>query len=239
VILFIQQIFGNGAVVEIPAHLLLRQNNLSHQVIPIVVLSFVIITFAKFQNHFIFNSLFKLMFANKNFEQVLKEDLKIASSGSVALIINYFLIVSTCIFLSIEAKIDISTGKAIIISVGIPTAVFLFQTIGLWLIGVVTKETKIITTPLLETTIIIEFTGFLLFFLALIWVLNPRYTDYFLITFGFILCLGFLIRFIKSLLSVLRKGVSWYYIILYFCTLEILPCAIVYYYTAKNFSNYF
>jgi hypothetical protein len=239
VILFIQQIFGNGEVVEIPTHLLLRQNNLSHQVIPLVVLSFVIITFAKFQNHFIFNSLFKLIFANKNFEQVLKEDLKIASSGSVALIINYFLIVSTCVFLSIEAKINISTGKAIFISLGIPTAVFLFQIISLWLIGAVTKETKIITVPLLETTVIIEFIGFLLFFLALIWVLNPRYTDYFLFTFGFILCLGFLIRFFKSLYSVLRKGVSWYYIILYFCTLEILPFVIVYYYASKNFKEYF
>jgi len=239
VILFIQQIFGNGEVVEIPTHLLLRQNNLSHQVIPLVVLSFVIITFAKFQNHFIFNSLFKLIFANKNFEQVLKEDLKIASSGSVALIINYFLIVSTCVFLSIEAKINISTGKAIFISLGIPTAVFLFQIISLWVIGAVTKETKIITVPLLETTVIIEFIGFLLFFLALIWVLNPRYTDYFLFTFGFILCLGFLIRFFKSLYSVLRKGVSWYYIILYFCTLEILPFVIVYYYASKNFKEYF
>ena len=114
--LFIQQIFGNGEFVEVPTHLLLRQNNLSHQVIPLVVLSFVIITFAKFQNQSIFNSLFKLIFANKNFEQVLKEDLKIGSSGSVALIINYFLIVSTCVFLSIDSKFDVTTGQAILIS---------------------------------------------------------------------------------------------------------------------------
>ncbi len=238
-ILFIQQIFGNGEFVEVPTHLLLRQNNLSHQVIPLVVLSFVIITFAKFQNQSIFNSLFKLIFANKNFEQVLKEDLKIGSSGSVALIINYFLIVSTCVFLSIDSKFDVTTGQAILISAGIPAAVFTFQIISLWLIGAITKEMKMVTTPLLETTVIIELIGFLLFFLALIWVLNPRYAHYFLLTFGVILCLGFLIRFFKSLYSVLRKGVSWYYIILYFCTLEILPFVIVYYYASKNFSDYF
>ena len=238
-ILFIQQIFGNGEFVEVPTHLLLRQNNLSHQVIPLVVLSFVIITFAKFQNQSIFNSLFKLIFANKNFEQVLKEDLKIGSSGSVALIINYFLIVSTCVFLSIDSKFDVTTGQAILISAGIPAAVFTFQIISLWLIGAITKEMKMVTTPLLETTVIIELIGFLLFFLALIWVLNPRDAHYFLLTFGVILCLGFLIRFFKSLYSVLRKGVSWYYIILYFCTLEILPFVIVYYYASKNFSDYF
>ena len=238
-ILFIQQIFGNGEFVEVPTHLLLRQNNLSHQVIPLVVLSFVIITFAKFQNQSIFNSLFKLIFANKNFEQVLKEDLKIGSSGSVALIMNYFLIVSTCVFLSIDSKFDVTTGQAILISAGIPAAVFTFQIISLWLIGAITKEMKMVTTPLLETTVIIELIGFLLFFLALIWVLNPRYAHYFLLTFGVILFLGFLIRFFKSLYSVLRKGVSWYYIILYFCTLEILPFVIVYYYASKNFSDYF
>ena len=237
--LFIQQIFGNGEFVEVPTHLLLRQNNLSHQVIPLVVLSFVIITFAKFQNQSIFNSLFKLIFANKNFEQVLKEDLKIGSSGSVALIINYFLIVSTCVFLSIDSKFDVTTGQAILISAGIPAAVFTFQIISLWLIGAITKEMKMVTIPLLETTVIIELIGFLLFFLALIWVLNPRYAHYFLLTFGVILCLGFLIRFFKSLYSVLRKGVSWYYIILYFCTLEILPFVIVYYYASKNFKEYF
>ena len=45
------------------------------------LISFIIITFAKFQNHSIFYSLFKLVFANKNFEQIFKEDLKILSSS--------------------------------------------------------------------------------------------------------------------------------------------------------------
>lgn len=234
-ILFIQQILGDSSIAEIPARLLLRQNNLSHQVIPLVVLSFVIITFAKFQNHFIFNSLFKLVFANKNFEQLIKEDLKIGSSGSVALIINYFLIISTCVFLSIQAKLEVSIGNAVLISLAIPAGVFIFQIVSLWLIGTVTKEIKIIIVPLLETTVIIEFIGFLLFFLALIWVLNPQYSDYFLTTFGIILVLGFFIRLFKSLYAVLRKGVSWYYIILYFCTLEILPLFIAYHYGIEKF----
>jgi len=235
VILFILQIFGDGTISEIPGMLTLRQNNLSHLVIPLVVISFIIITFAKFQNHSIFHSLFKLVVANKNFEQIFKEDLKILSSSSIALMINYFLIISTCVYLSLQTKWGDKFENPIALSLAIPIGVFLLQIASLWIVGLVTKEIKLIMVPLLETTVIIEIIGFFLFFLALIWVLNPQYSEYFLITFSIILLIGFIIRFFKSLFAVLRKGVSWYYIILYFCTLEILPLFIVYYYGIEKF----
>lgn len=234
-ITFAQQIFRDGPFNSVPSSLLLRENDLSHQVIPWVIISFVMITFAKFQNNSIFSSLFKLLFANKNFDQIVKEELKIGSSSSVILIVNYFFIISTCVFLSIQATLKIPFIDAIGFSLAIPVGVFILQLASLWLIGLITKEMKLIVTPLLETIIIIEFIGFILFFLALIWVLNPQFSTYFLKTFTFLLALGFIIRLLKGIFSVLRKGVSLYYIILYFCTLEILPLFIAYYYVTKNF----
>ena len=234
-IFFIQQIFGNGVISEIPGMLHLRQNNLTHIVIPLVVISFIIITFAKFQNHSIFYSLFKLVFANKNFEQIFKEDLKILSSSSIALIINYFLIISTCVYLSLQTKLGNKVENPLLISLAIPFCIFILQIVSLWVIGLVTKEIKVVIAPVLQTTVIIEIIGFLLFFLALIWVLNPQHSEYFLLTFVILLIIGFVVRFIKSLFAVLRKGVSWYYIILYFCTLEILPLYVAYYYGIEKF----
>jgi hypothetical protein len=104
----IQQIFSDSALLDVPSELMLRENNLSHKVIPLVIISFLMITFAKFQNNSIFNSLFKLLFANRNFDQVFKEEIKLGSASSVALIVNYFFIISTCVFLSIQATINIS-----------------------------------------------------------------------------------------------------------------------------------
>ena len=124
---------------------------------------------------------------------------------------------------------------SIILSLAIPLGVFLLQIVSLWLIGMITREVKLIVVPLLETIVIIEFIGFILFFLALIWVLNPQFSNYFLWVFSVLLAFGFFLRVFKSLFSVLRKGVSWYYIILYFCTLEILPLFIAYYYVSKEF----
>lgn len=234
---FTQHFFGNGSSeTEETIELFLRQSNLSHLVVPLVVLSFVIITFAKYQNNSIFKSLLKLSFASKNFEQILKEDLKLSSFSSVVLVINYFFIISTCAFLSIQASMkEISMTFSIIVSLAIPVGVFLMQIVSLWLIGIITREVKLIVVPLLETIVIIEFIGFILFFLALIWVLNPQFSNYFLWVFAILLAFGFFLRIFKSLFSVLRKGVSWYYIILYFCTLEILPLFIAYYYVSKEF----
>jgi len=234
---FVQQIFGGNTFSEIPTNLILRENSLYHQVIPLVIVSFIMITFAKFQNNSIFRSLFKLLFANKNFEQILKEELKIGSSSSISLVINYFFIISTCVYLSIQATTKMSLSFSIGISLAIPAGVFVLQLLSLWIIGLITKEMKLIVAPLLETIVIIEFIGFILFFLALFWVLNPQFSFYFLQTFAIILGFGFVLRFLKSLFSVLRKGVSLYYIILYFCTLEILPLFIAYYYVSKNFIN--
>ena len=235
--IILHQIFSNDIVSEIPSKLNIREVNLSHQVIPLVIISFIMITFAKFQNNSIFRSLFKLLGATKNFEQILKEELKLGSSSSVALIINYFFIISTCVFLSIQATTKSSFLFSFLFSLAIPIGVFILQILSLWIIGVITKEFKLIVNPLLGTIVIIEFIGFILFFLALVWVLNPQYSYYFLRVFGFLLGMGFILRFLKSLFSVLRKGVSWYYIILYFCTLEILPLFIAYYYVSKNFIN--
>jgi hypothetical protein len=235
--IIVQQIFGDGTIATIPSELSLRGNNLSHQVIPLVIISFLMITFAKFQNNSIFRSLFKLLLANKSFEQILKEELKLSSSSSVALVVNYFFIISTCVFLSIQATMKVSMSFSLGFSLAIPAGVFMLQLLSLWIIGIITKEIKLVVMPLYGTVVIIEFIGFLLFFLALVWVLNPQFSFYFLRAFGFLLAFGFVLRFLKGLLSVLHKGVAWYYIILYFCTLEILPLFIAYYYVSKNFIN--
>ena len=235
--IIVQQIFGDGTIASIPSELNLRGNNLSHQVIPLVIISFLMITFAKFQNNSIFRSLFKLLVSNKSFEQILKEELKLSSSSSIALVVNYFFIISTCVFLSIQATMKVSMSFSIGLALAIPAGVFMLQLLSLWIIGLITKEIKLVVVPLYETVVVIEFIGFLLFFLALIWVLNPQFSFYFLRAFGFLLALGFVLRFLKGLLSVLQKGVSWYYIILYFCTLEILPLFIAYYYVSNNFVN--
>ena len=77
--------------------------------------------------------------------------------------------------------------------------------------------------------------GLVYFICALVWVLNPNYQETLIqVVVGAFVIESF-IRIIKSVLVVYGQGVSWYYIILYFCTLEMLPLFVVYYFVVQDF----
>lgn len=67
-----------------------------------------------------------------------------------------------------------------------------------------------------------------LFVFVLVWLLNNSFNRQFFLIFCGIISLFFLFRFFKLLIISFVGGVAWYYIILYFCTLEVMPIAILY-----------
>jgi hypothetical protein len=81
-----------------------------------------------------------------------------------------------------------------------------------------------------------QFLGLFYFIVALMWALNP-FDQIILIN---IILWSFLIensiRLFKSISAVYLQGVSLYYIILYFCTLEIPPIIVFYYFLFGGFS---
>jgi hypothetical protein len=128
-----------------------------------------------------------------------------------------------------------STPQSILYSLIISISFISLQIIGLWLVGIISGENKSINIPITETVILYETFGIILFFVALCWMLNPHLSVLFLKVFGGIILLEMIVRFSKCVLSVLKRGVVWYYIILYLCTLEILPLVVVYLYLKVNF----
>jgi len=80
----------------------------------------------------------------------------------------------------------------------------------------------------IQTVLNIQFTGLFFFLFGMIWFLYPIYGAVFSKIFVVALILTSLIRLLKGIYASLTNGISWYYIILYFCTLEILPLFILY-----------
>ena len=232
---FIQQIFGNVSMDAVPTYLSLKEESVSHTIIPLIVISFVLMTIAKFLNTSIFKSLLKLLFATKNFDQVIKEDLKLGSVSSVILIANYFFTASSCLFLSLYSSIDLTISQLFIFSLLLPFGLLLMQSLSFWLTGSMSNEIRVLTHPINETFVVIELSGVLLFLVSLIWVLNPNYSNLLFQFFVGFTFLGYAYRTLKSFYCVLQRGVAWYYIILYLCTLEILPMIVLYYYIVENF----
>ncbi len=229
------QIVGYNSTVSIPSHLIEREFNITNLLIPIIIISFSLITLAKYRNTRIIIILSKLFLSSKNLEYILKEELRINSISSVALVINYIIVLNACLFLSFYHFFHFTTITSILFSIASSFGLIAIQIIGLWIVGFISGETKSVTVPITETVILYESFGILLFFIALCWMLNPQFSFLFLKLFLVVILVEMIVRFSKCVLSVLRRGVVWYYIILYLCTLEILPLVVVYFYFKSNF----
>jgi hypothetical protein len=227
---FLFNIVDSDSIAQIPTHLPARVNYLIDFVLPYLFICFGLITLARFLNHGIFSTLAKLFFNSKNIESIIKEELRLTSGGSILLLVNYLVSFGACVFLLIYAENRVLYFSTIILSISVPVLLLIVQVLALWLMGVLTKEYKTTTRPIFESIVVSEFSGIILFLIALIWVLNEDYSVAFAYTFVVFISISFLIRIMKGVFSVLLKGVSWYYIILYFCTLEILPLLIAYNY---------
>jgi hypothetical protein len=92
-----------------------------------------------------------------------------------------------------------------------------------------------LTITLINTLTLNQLVGIIFAILALFWIMNPEFNRILMIIFLLMVSVKYIIRGLKNSIVVLINGVSWYYIILYFCTLEILPLFVVCYYVKKNF----
>jgi hypothetical protein len=80
----------------------------------------------------------------------------------------------------------------------------------------------------------IEFMGILSALFVLVYLVNPGSHELIYSIFLWTLLSLFVLRLIKSVFVALRSGGAWYYIILYLCTLEILPLVVGFYWFTQN-----
>jgi hypothetical protein len=233
--ILVNQFFGSNSDSSIPVALELKANNFTDLLLVLVLFTFALIAFSKLQNIHIFKGLYRLFLSNKNVVQTLKEEMRINSLGSIALLFNYFIVSSICTFLALFYATSGELNTILSIAILTPLGLFSLQILGMWIIGLITRETKIMIGPSLHTLLLREFFGLFLFFLSLLWILNPSEHYYFTHIFLGLVCLELLLWNAKSTVLVLKSGVSWYYIILYLCTLEILPLFITYILLVENF----
>jgi hypothetical protein len=133
-------------------------------------------------------------------------------------------------FLALKNIYQLDLTNTLLIASSVPVALLIYEMVGILFIGALTGEFKRIKSILLVTITTNQITGLVLFLIALFWTLNPQFgTLFFKLSVG-IMLLKLLIRTIKGMYVILNNGVSLYYIILYFCTLEILPLMVLSYF---------
>jgi hypothetical protein len=230
----ISEFFG-GQLQEIPEHLDYRAQTYTLLLIGILSVSFAVIAVSRLSNNRSIGTVVSVFFRNTSVDQVLKENMRLNSLSSILLIINYFISFSLCIFIVFNRIVLIEVLWSVVFAFSIPIVWFVLEIVGLLSIGWITGENKKLETSVINTLTGSQFSGLILTLIALFWIMNPDLNRIFLALFIAALCLKFFTRLLKNSVAVLSSGVPWYYLILYFCTLEILPLFIAYYYVLKNF----
>src|SRR5574343_378260 len=179
-------------------------------------LSFLLVAISRIGNTRAIATVLAVSFKSNGVDQILKENMRLSSFSSIILLFNYFIGFGLCLFIAIHR-------------------IFLIEFISPIIVGILTGEFKKIGVSTMNTITGDQLFGLIFSLLALFWIMNPSFNVWFLYAFGFLVCLKSLIRLFKSSYVVLTNGVSWYYLILSFCTLEILPLFVAYNYAIKNF----
>lgn len=219
----------------IPSELSLRNESMDLWVALLLFLCFTLIAFARHSKAGTFWALAVSNFKLKGVRNYLDDEFPLNKRGSILLLINYF--ISFFLLLTLWFKSDPLNFNQINVLLLIVPLAYLFWTIGsMFFIGLITGEREVFSEPIAMKIVGVEFLGIVLFGCSIIWSLNSVYEPVLLNIIIVIFLTGFTLRSLKSMISVYLKGVSWYYIILYFCTLEILPLFVAYYLINGNFS---
>ena len=198
-------------------------------------LSFLLIAFAKRTNGSVLLTITRLFVSFSTTESLQKYDHKLDSFDAFGLLINFIISFFICILLFINTLTGSIEMEYMGVSALITIAFIVYQYAGLLATMWLTGEYKLVRNPLVQTTTGLEFFGLLLFSLALIWFLNPQYNNELFYVFLGLFAFVIVHRIVRGIIICLSAGARWYYIILYFCALEILPLFVAYYYFDKNF----
>lgn len=195
---------------------------------------FLMIATAKLLNVNMFQSLLIAGVKMKGLNNFVRESFPLLRGSSILLLFNYCISTGIVLYTIASHKgLDYGGTIAIFLPVGLLGAPVLSMLLTGWLTG----ELRLFIEPIEHKVIGANILGILFFVIALISTLYQLNVDLFLRIVIWVFAVESVFRIFKSIRYVSSTGVSWYYIILYFCTLEILPLGVIYYELLWNFSG--
>lgn len=160
---------------------------------------------------------------------------RISPSTFVLLTINFFIGASLSIFLLLDTKNQLINSY--LIAVLTPLILMVYWKSGQWLILVLVGKHPIVRQLKYHLRFAICTAGFFFLISAIIISLNKSLSGYVFL----VLSMGFLFTCInrigKGLVAAWFNGIKWYYILLYFCVVEVLPLVCFFIYLGKYYAS--
>lgn len=155
-------------------------------------------------------------------EVAFNDSIKIHPGGSFFLILN-FLFSSSLLFFLASGSVFKNELIHYLFAFGLSTVLLLLYLIGIYLVGFITSYRAKLPIGHLHNLNFIHISGLVALILDLPWLLNSQWNEQFSILAVIVFSLLYIIRLIKVVSFAFQENISWYYIILYLCTLEIFP----------------
>ncbi len=212
-----------------------RGDSSSHFISILILLSIALLAFARFANGQVFMHVLRFSFRVQGLYEAIRESFRLNSISSVLLLFNFYLSFFISVYLLLSRSNVLSLREVLMVSLASPLLVFLWQTYGLFFAGIISGNRRALRSPVVNTLVLLQSFGILLALLNFVWYLNPYYHQVCLLIFYAVCLLVVSGRILKNLVIGINNNISWYYLILYLCTLEILPVWVAYYYVATNF----
>ena len=219
----------------IPEELMMRNFSSTKIVGVVLFLCFALIAVSKLIKPDLFKTLLTGNIKVNHINQYVNEEHPINGRYTFLLALNYFLSFSVVLFIIFSPE-QTQNFKTWLTVLGVPIVFFVLPIIGFYFTSIISGEHKSISQLIKFRMLGMELIGIAFFVLGLVASLSTIRLDA-LLAITLAISLGeFVFRIIKSWVSVFHHNISWYYIILYFCTLEILPLLVITYLLNLDFN---
>lgn len=219
----------------IPSELTLRDHPITMFIGVGLFASFLLIAFAKLIKTDVYSSMLFSLTKTTGLRAFTREAYPINKVDSLLLVLNYLFSTSTVLLILFglpKMQVELRTEYALLI----PIALLVWSLGSMYLVQLITGERSVFVEPVIMKIVGAHFLGLLYFILSLMWVLNSFDQNIFINIVLWSFIIETILRLFKSISVVYLQGVSFYYIILYFCTLEILPLIVAYYFMFGDFA---
>ena len=193
----------------------------------VLFIAFISLAVARFARAGIYET---VLVANTKFQGVVsfvKETMPLGKPSSLLLLFNYMLSTGVICYLYVQSNQSIQLSNDAIVFL-LPVALLIWNlscfVLTRWLSG----ATGVFGGPITFKVSGAQVLGLIYFLLAILWLFVSGQGTLFAQLALVLFFTESAFRVVKSVNLVLKQGVSWYYIILYFCTLEIMPLLMIY-----------
>ena len=216
-------IINNTQEIVVPKLLSPKVNSMYGTITLFLSIAILLITFARMSSSYFLIAITKSIYKNRSIEKISQEEMPLSALSSFCLLINFLICASCLLYLTVDLFHDTISTSTLLAIIYTPILFLFGPYLFLNLVEFISGEIGITKAIKLTNWAICKFLGILFSLLVLLWIFNDKNAGVFGYILLAILTVCYAYRIIRGIIFAFSKGISWYYIILYFCMFEIIP----------------